>query len=41
MAFALAQTTFLGLDLKFGVWLYGLLMLLLSIYYIITPEMTV
>ena len=35
MAFALVQTKFFGfIDLKYGVWLYGLMCLLLSVYYI-------
>ena len=38
MAFTLAQTKFFGvLDLKYGVWLYGLLMTIMSFYYIFYP----
>ena len=38
---AWAQTTFFGLDLKFGVWIYGLIMLSMSVYYILTPTLSV
>ena len=42
MAFALVQTKFLWtMDLKYGVWTYGGLMLLASLYYIITPTLTI
>eukprot|EP00354_Favella_ehrenbergii_P006312 CAMPEP_0170458208 /NCGR_PEP_ID=MMETSP0123-20130129/5242_1 /TAXON_ID=182087 /ORGANISM="Favella ehrenbergii, Strain Fehren 1" /LENGTH=222 /DNA_ID=CAMNT_0010722255 /DNA_START=22 /DNA_END=690 /DNA_ORIENTATION=- len=41
MAFALAQTKFLGvIDLKYGVWIYGSLMLLFSLYFIVVPQLT-
>ena len=42
MAFALVQTKFLfALDLKYGVWLYGLIMFLMSCYYISYPVLNV
>ena len=40
MAYSFAQTKFLGLDLKYGVWLYGLLNFCLSIYFILMPELS-
>ena len=41
MAFALVQTKFFGcVDLKYGVWLYGILALGLSVYYILAPALT-
>ena len=41
MAFTLAQSKFFGvLDLKYGVWLYGLLMTTMSFYYIFYPELS-
>ena len=42
MAFALVQTKFFGvLDLKYGVWIYGLLMLAMSVFFIIVPQLTI
>ncbi len=41
MAFALVQTHFLGLDLKYGVWLYGLLNIAASAYFLSLPTLTV
>ena len=41
MAFTIAQSKFFGaLDLKYGVWTYGLLMSIMSIYYIFTPTLS-
>ena len=41
MAFALLQTKFLGvLDLKYGVWIYGLIMFVMSCYYIYSPTLS-
>ena len=40
MAFVLVQTHFLGLNLKYGVWLYGLLNLAMSAYFISLPVLT-
>ena len=40
MAFALVQTHFLGLNLKYGVWLYGLLCMAFSAYFIAKPVLT-
>ena len=41
MAFALVQTKFLGLDLKYGVWIYGAMMFLMTIYYIMYPNLNI
>ena len=41
MAFTIAQSKFFGaLDLKYGVWTYGLLMTIMSFYYIFTPTLS-
>ena len=42
MAFALVQDKFLGfMDLKFGVWIYGFIQFALSVYFIMTPQLTI
>ena len=38
--FPLLQEKFFGLDLKFGVYLYGALMTTMCIYYIFYPQMS-
>lgn len=41
MAFALVQSKFLGvMDLKWGVWIYGFIMLFFSVYFILVPTLT-
>ena len=41
MAFFLKQSKFLGMDLKYGVYTYGALMAILTIYYLFKETLTV